>query len=132
LGIDACRNGHDVADAELDFHYLGVEKKLGYSNTPVNMVVHLMEIDGCEMVKGVEKCYFEERDRKYMGYFYPWAEQSIIKVHLNGGKWTLEQSAFRFELNRYFKYSHNSPDWKCEEYERSRNSLPSCFDSFVR
>ncbi len=128
-GIEFCSNGHNINPKEIDYHFSNIEDKLNYSNTSTDLFVEISPAKICERQDGTSGYCFEEYSTKYNGYFL---SPDFIKIHNGNDTIKLEKTALRFELNRYFKFHHNSPDWNCKEYEKKRKGEPSCFDEYVK
>lgn len=128
-GIEFCTNGYNVKSEEIDYNFNDVEDKLGYSNTPVDLSVEISPAKLCKRQDGTSGYCFEEFGRRYNGYFL---SPDFIKIHNGNDTVSLEKTALRFELNRYFKFHHDSSDWDCRDYERKSKEELSCFDNYVK
>lgn len=122
---DVCMYDNHVDLDEIDHHFFDVEQKLGYEDTPRNVWIEIVPAKLCQKNDSTSVYCFEELGFKYNGYFLP---DNLIKIHNGNDTLPLENTALRFEFNRYLKYQNGSSDWDCEEYEKAK---PNCFNKYI-
>ena len=119
LGINVWLDGQDsIVDLdEIDQYFLDVVDELNYGPVPSDFNLIISKTVCAEYPDGLTYCGFTNSYFSFMlaGLF---VTPKDIQIHLMNGegidpeeRWTLEESAFKHEIEHYVKYWHGEDGW---------------------
>ena len=120
-GVKLILKGGGVDAAAVDRHLREVEAALGYAGTDLSRLYLVVEpwASTPQGTRAILPCWHGGGVPACSGYFMAAGGFYLIGIHLGyAPSGDLRQTALRFEANRFLKFVHRSPDWRCQQYTR--------------